>query len=213
MNVIEALENRHSCRDFADREIPRALLEKVVAGALRTPSWQNSQPWDVYVAGYRASKRIIAAVNGMDAKGHAGLELGVPGQWPEAIQARTRKFMSDVQHCCENQDGKQFARLNQELFHAPAMIIVAMDESLGVWSVFDIGAFCQSVMLAAQEYGLQTVPAVSYVHHPDVIRRELAVPSDQTIIFGIGIGYENPANPVNRFRSERKGLDEVVFRD
>lgn len=120
--------------------------------------------------------------------------------------------MNDIKQCCENQDMRQFSRLNQEMFHAPAMIFVAMNERLGVWSVFDIGAFCQSIMLAAQEYGLQTIPAVAYVNHPDVVRRVLGIPDDKLVVFGIGIGYENKDNPINRVRTERKGLSEVVFK-
>lgn len=214
MNVVEALEKRYSCRDFLENPVSKDDLERVVAAALHTPSWQNSQPWDVYVAGYETSKRIIAAVNGTpDERGRAGLEIGVPGRWSADIQPRIRKCMYDIQRCCENQDMRRFSILNQELFHAPAMIFVAMDQNLGVWSVLDIGAFCQSVMLAAQEYGLQSIPAVAYVNHPDVVRRELDIPEDKLIVFGIGIGYENKDNPINRVKTERKGLDEVVFKD
>ena len=68
-------------------------------------------------------------------------------------------------------------------------------------------------MLTAQEYGLQSIPAVAYVNHPDVTRRELAIPDDKLIVFGVGIGYENKENSINRVRTERKGLDEVFFTD
>lgn len=131
MNVTEALNNRYSCRDFEDKEIPRELLERTVAAALSPPpSWQNSQPWDVYVAGYNTSKRIISAVNGIaKERGRVGLEIGVPGRWSTEIQSRIRKCMMDIQSCCENHDMHQFSMLNQELFHAPAMTFASNAEN------------------------------------------------------------------------------------
>lgn len=107
---------------------------------------------------------------------------------------------------------RNFSILNQEMFNAAAMVFIAMDQHLGVWSVFDIGAFSQSIMLAAQEYGVQSIPAIAYVNHPDLIRCEMNIPDDKIIVFGIGLGYESK-NPINRVRTERKGLDEIVFTD
>lgn len=213
MDVTAALNQRYSCRDFLDEPVERNTLERIVEAALRTPSWQNSQPWDVYVAGYETSKKIINDVNDPMKRGRGGLEIGVPGRWSMDIQPRIRKCMSDIQRCCKNQDMRHFSVLNAELFHAPAMVFVAMDQNLGIWSVFDIGAFSQSIMLTAQEYGVQSIPAVAYVNHPDVVRRELEIPDDKVIVFGIGLGYENTENPINRVRTERKGLSEVVFKD
>lgn len=67
-------------------------------------------------------------------------------------------------------------------------------------------------MLAAQEYDVQSIPAVAYVNHPDVVRRELEIPENKLIVFGIGLGYENKENPINRVQTKRKGLNEVTFK-
>lgn len=213
MDVTAALNQRYSCRDFLDKPVERDILEKIVEAALRTPSWQNSQPWDVYVAGYKTSKKIIHDVNNPLERGRGGADMGYPGRWSVDIMLRIRKCMNDIQSCCENQDMRHFSVLNAELFHAPAMVFVAMDQNLGAWSVLDIGAFSQSIMLAAQDYGVQSIPAVAYVNHPDVVRRALEIPDDKMLVFGIGLGYENTENPINRVRTERKGLSEVIFKD
>ena len=66
-------------------------------------------------------------------------------------------------------------------------------------------------MLAAQEYGIQSIPAVAYVNHPDAVRKNLNIPDSKIVVFGIGLGYENKENPINKARTTKKGLDEVVF--
>jgi nitroreductase len=213
MDVIDAINNRYSCRDFEDKEVPKELLEKIISAALHTPSWQNAQPWDVYVAGYQTSARIIKAVNNPEIRGRAGLEIGRAGGWSNENHVRIRRFMNDIRACCKNQDMRQFSMLNQEMFHAPAMIFLCMEKSLTSWSIFDCGAFSQSVMLAAQEYGLCTISAAVYVSHPEVIRKEMKIPDNKIVLMGIGIGYEKTDNPINKVRTIRKGLDEVVFKD
>lgn len=47
--VSEALETRHSIRDFLPKPIPEEILQRVFGKALRSPSWKNSQPWKVHI--------------------------------------------------------------------------------------------------------------------------------------------------------------------
>ena len=69
----------------------------------------------------------------------------------------------------------QFGILNQTMFNAPAVIYICMDKILSEWSLYDIGAFSQSIMLAAVEQGLSTIPAITLMLYPDVLRRELKI--------------------------------------
>ena len=49
---------------------------------------------------------------------------------------------------------------NFSLFGAPAVAWLCLDRALSPWSLFDLGTFAQSLMLAATELGLDSVPAV-----------------------------------------------------
>ncbi len=51
MTVGEALQKRFSCRIFSDTPVRKQVLEEIFLDAFRTPSWANSQPWDIFVAG------------------------------------------------------------------------------------------------------------------------------------------------------------------
>ena len=50
MNVMEALYQRHSVRDFSDRPVEQELLDEILAAAFQAPSVSNTQPYQVAVA-------------------------------------------------------------------------------------------------------------------------------------------------------------------
>ena len=85
-----------------------------------------------------------------------------------------------------------------------------MDESLSEWSIFNLGSLSQSIMLAAQGDGVDTAPAVNLVAYPRIIRKEMEIPDNLTVVFGIAMGYSDRKSPQNTFRSKRRPLDEVV---
>ena len=104
----------------------------------------------------------------------------------------------------------QFGALNQAFFNAPAVIYIAMDKMLSEWSLYDIGAYTQSIMLMADELGLATIPAITLMLFPDVLRRELKIPDHLKLTIGIAIGYVDKGNGINNLVSSRKPLDETV---
>lgn len=212
MNVIDAINNRYSCRDFEDKEVEKEKIEKIIKTALRTPSWANSQPWEVYVAGYETSKKIREIWTSSNTnKGRSFLELGNAGGWTPEISKRMEELWPDMEAHCEH-GLVDFSILNRNLFNAPCIIYICMDKNLTAWSVWDCGAFSQSIMLAAKEYDLETIPAIAYVTFPDVVRREMEIPENEMIMLGIGIGYPKN-NKLNTLKTQRKDLSEVVFKD
>jgi nitroreductase len=85
-----------------------------------------------------------------------------------------------------------------------------MDNSLNDWSLFDLGLIAQSIMLAAEDYGLNTAVAVQFVAYTDVIRAELNIPEHLKIVIGISLGYGDLDHLDNRCRSMRRPIGEVV---
>lgn len=53
------IARRHSVRSFADRPVPRALIETCLAAAGRAPSGANHQPWFFSVIGDSSLKRQV----------------------------------------------------------------------------------------------------------------------------------------------------------
>ena len=58
MEFKEVMSSRHSVRSFKDEKVPVEVLRDIVRTAGRAPSWENSQPWNVYIATGETLKQI-----------------------------------------------------------------------------------------------------------------------------------------------------------
>ena len=210
MNVIEALNARRSTRKFLPAPVEKEKLVAVLEAASRTPSWANSQPWEVFVATGGTLERIREGYARKYAeKAQTAPETPRPAQWSDAAKKRQQLLRPGmVRDCGEAAD--QFGELNQAMFQAPAVIYLCMDKVLSEWSLYDIGAYSQSIMLAAVEQGLATIPAITLMLYPDVLRRELKIPDNLKLTIGIAIGYADGGHGINKFVSDRSPLDETV---
>ena len=210
MNVIEAITSRHSTRSFLSIPVEKDKLDAVLTAAVRTPSWANSQPWEIFVVTGEALERIKKGYQQKYAeKAPAVPETPRPAEWAEACQNRTKQLRSDMAKSCGDAV-EQFAMLNQTMFNAPAVVYICMDRILSEWSLYDIGAYSQSFMLAALEQGLSTIPAITLTLYPDILRHELRIPDNLKITIGIAVGYADREHGINNFVSTRSPLAETV---
>jgi nitroreductase len=61
MDVLEAIQARYSVRDFLPTPLPKELILKIMQVATRSPSGDNSQPWEIFVASGEALEQIRRA--------------------------------------------------------------------------------------------------------------------------------------------------------
>jgi nitroreductase len=210
MNVTEAINGRHSIRAFLPKPVEKEKLDAVLAASVRAPSWANTQPWEIFVATGNTLEKIREGCRQKYAgKAPAAPETPRPVDWPEAEQKRIQQLRPDMERMC-GASVEQFAALNQTMFKAPVVVYVCMDKTLSEWSLYDIGAYSQTFMLAALEEGLSTIPAITLTLYPDVLRRELKIPDNLKITIGIAVGYADRGNGINNFVSSRKPLDETI---
>lgn len=210
MTVSEALNTRRCKRAFLPDSVSRDTMTKILRDAAQSPSWANSQPWEVFVAEGETLKRIKAAY----AKCYADAvqsepELHRPVEWTETAKKRQQSLYPDMVRDCGDA-AQQFGALNQRMFDAPAVVFICKDKLLNHWSVFDLGAYSQSLMLSAHEAGLGSIVAVTLVNYPQVLRKELNIPENLQIVVGIAIGYADEKNTINNFKSARSPLEENV---
>ena len=50
MDVIQAMQARHSVRDFSSKPVAKDTVMKILEAANNSPSGANGQPWEVFVA-------------------------------------------------------------------------------------------------------------------------------------------------------------------
>jgi nitroreductase len=105
---------------------------------------------------------------------------------------------------------KEYRAFNGSLFNAPVLVVICMDQTLSTWAVFDIGMLSQTIMLAAKGNGVDSIVALAFVNHPDILRKELGIPDNLKIVIGIGLGYAEPKHVINTYRSPRRSISEAV---
>ena len=130
------------------------------------------------------------------------------------LQRRERQ-VSAVACAREDKAGHTAAVLrNWEFFRAPLAAIVCMHRDLGPADALSVGMFLQTLLLALTERGLGSCVEVSISGYPEIIRAQLAIPTELSILCGLAIGYPDPEFPANKLHIAREPVGEnVVFLD
>lgn len=210
MNFKELMEKRYSARDFTSEEIPEDDLTEIVEIAELSPSWANSQPWNVYIATGDSLSKIREKwieQNADEIEGNSDLPTGHREDFGERGLANMDKLFGEVIGVLGNPE--DFAKTQPVLFNSTAIVYLTMPKGAPMWSVYDLGAFSMSLMLAASEKDIDSVPAYELIKYPEVLRENLPIPDDEDIIAGIALGYASDAK-VNEFRSSRMDVDEIL---
>ena len=84
---------------------------------------------------------------------------------------------------------------NFDFFGAPLVGIVSMHRELGPADAVSVGMYLQTLLLALTARGLGTCGEISVAGYHDVIRTELNIPPELTIIMGLAVGYTDPDFP------------------
>jgi nitroreductase len=216
MDVLDALNKRFTCRAFKKDPVDKETISEILKHATRSPSWANTQPWEVYVAGGEVLERIRNQyLEYFKTEKPAEPELPLVKEWPEKYEKRIKELgVERYKHLKIKRDDedarKESWKRNFKFFGAPVVVYICMEHTLSEWSIFDLGSFSQSIMLAAQGFGIDSAPAVNLVVYPDILRNEMKIPEELSIVFGIALGYSDTENTHNTYRSPRRPLDEVV---
>ena len=219
LSLEDAIRERRSVRGFLPDPVPQELMDKVFELAQWAPSGTNIQPWQVYVASgalrdsmrdeliRRAEARQQAKPDHMD-KG----KLGEP--WRERRRDCAKALYSAMDIDWGDKEGRGRAAFrNFELFDAPHVAFLCMDEVFGKNSAADVGMYAQTLMLSLTAHGLASCAQGTMGHYPDLIRETFYLDPSVKILFGISFGYEDTTVPANNARTTRASLSEsVVFR-
>jgi nitroreductase len=216
MNILEAIEKRRSIRSFKPDPVPKEAIEKILRTALRSPSYTNSQPWEVVVVTGDKKEELSKELLKLAVKEEPiQPDIPKPSVWPAQIKERIDEHFKrrhKVLGIEENdRDRKKELRLaNFKFFGAPVVIFLFQDSSLPLWSIFDMGAFAMAIMLSALEFGLHTCPQGSLTDYSPAIKRILGIPEEKRLILGISIGYPDWDAKINEYISSRISIEEIT---
>lgn len=214
MEFEKVVQARHSVRDFSDKTISNQTIKDIVQLAQQAPSWVNSQPWKVYVAQNQSLKTIKTKFLEHEKSGQKP-QPDFPtmhrDDWSSETQANMKQWRHEIVHHFENFDQAHnvMTAASDTLDHSPVILYLTIPKNSSLWSVFDIGSFAQTLMLAAKNQGLDTIPTYNSVRYPEVVRNILNIPADEMLAVGISLGYAKDTL-VNDFRSKRVPLADIL---
>jgi nitroreductase len=216
MDFFQALEKRVSVRAFLPKKVDKALLEKILKAASHSPSYMNTQPWEVFVVMGEKKEALGAELfSAAQEDQQRRPDFSFPTAWPQAPEKRStthrlRRF--DALGIDPNDQVKIRAGYlrNFQFFGAPCGIFIGMDKALTSWSMFDLGLFVHGFLLALYAEGLGSCPQAMLTAYPDIVRKHLGISDNTKIAIGISLGYSNNNAAANKYRSQRMDIKEFV---
>lgn len=134
MELRECILGRRSIRRFQDRPIGEDILRELLEAVRWSPSWANTQCWEVILVREEARKKAIA------------------GTYNESNPATQGTIEAPVVAVFCARKGRSGYKKG------------TMASNKGDWFMFDLGIACQNFCLAAYDLGLGTVFVGSLDH-------------------------------------------------
>ena len=216
MEILNVIETRRSIRSFKPDPIPGDVLNKILQAGSASPSYTNTQPWEVVVVnGKKRDELAEKLLTLAKAKAPTSPDLPIPKGWPAAMDERSREHgarrLNTLGLARDDGAGREKLRLmNFEFYGAPCAVFLFMDGSLGEWSIFDMGLFTQNLILAAHSLGVESCLQASVTNYAREIKKSLGVAENKKLVICISLGYPDEKAVVNAYRSVKQKPEEFT---
>ena len=218
MEIFQAVTKRRSIRRFKPDPVPEPLLREILEAARWSPSWGNTQPWEIAVVTGAALDRFKKANRQHLLDGVIpGPDTPMPEAWPELLKQRYGDVGKQVLAALEIPRGDKEARLRYAgdmfaLFNAPSLLLFCVDKAVPrEYAMLDTGAIMQTVCLLAHALGLGSCILAASVRYPALIREIIPIAETKAVIIGVALGFPDGEAPVNQFTRERANLDAFTL--
>ena len=216
MSELErVIRQRRSTRMFLPHQpVPQELVYEALDLAVRAPSNSNIQPWHTVFATGAARDRLVTALLA-EARSKPPEIPPLPEGFAHLRRELGAQLYGSMGIAREDTEGRRVAGLrNWEFFRAPLAGIVCMHRDLGPADAVSVGMFLQTLLLALTERGLGSCVEVSIAGYPEIVRAQLAIPTELSVLCGLAVGYPDPDFPANKLHIGREPIGEnVVFLD
>ena len=220
-SVIEVLNTRSSKRAYLPKPVEKEIQEKILRAAAMTPSGANMQPWKVIaISNQEILKKVGDAVIEKMDEGieHDQFIQYYPVKWVNPYKKRRVVTGAGLYKLMEvdrkdNETRIEMWKDNFRWFGAQTVFFVFtdkanIDESQG--ALIDCGAYMQSIMLAAQEFGVDSCPQGSTTEFGKVIAEALDAPENLALLYSVVLGYSDKGSKINSYQPQRVSLEETV---
>lgn len=219
MNLLQAISDRRSIRKFLSTPVPHETMKEILEQASWSPSWGNTQPWEVTVVTGQALEDLKtenrkALLSGIEPTS----DFPMTKDWPKSLKKRYagvgKQVFTSLNIARDDKKGREEHTDNMfSFFHAPALLIFTVDSKLASeYAALDIGIFMQTVSLLAHAKNLGTCILAASIHFPEIVRKLCKISDDKSLVMGIAMGYPDTTSPVNNFKRARiNGTDFVKW--
>jgi nitroreductase len=210
MELLEGIKTRRSTRGFKPDPVPRDVMDKILQAVSNTPSYTNTQPWEVAVVCGKKKDGLSKVIFELaKAKAPTNPDLPMPKGWPPEHEKRSGEHgarrLATLGIERGDEAGRENLRLmNYEFYGAPCAVFLFIDGSLGEWSIFDMGLFAQNFILAAHSLGVESVLQASVTNYAPEIKKFLGVAESKKLIICISLGYPDDGAKLNAYRSVKQ---------
>ncbi|MCK9491781.1 MAG: nitroreductase [Sulfurimonas sp.] len=219
--ILEAITSRSSKRAYHSKSVPKEIQEKILKAASMTPSGANMQPWIVYAVSDEGVLKNIgdAIIKKMEAGvKHDQFIQYYPIKWKNPY--KKRRLETGVGLYTLMDVGRKDIEMRTKMWHdnfrwfgASTVFFVFTDKDLidnAQGALIDCGAYLQSLMLLAQEFGLDTCPQGSTTEFGRVVADVLDTHENLALLYSVVIGYAKEDAKINTYQPARADLDEYV---
>lgn len=218
---MDAITKRSSKRKFLNKPVPKDIQEQILVAAGMTPSGANMQPWIVYAISNKEVLKNIGddIIKHIDAGGDVDQFIQYyPINWINPYKKRRITTGAGLYKHLEvdrkdEQKRKELWHDNYRWFGAETVFFICTDKSLidgAEGALIDCGAYMQSIMLAAQAFGIDSCPQGSTTEYGRIIAKTLDLPDNLALLYSVVLGYKDKEAAQNSYQPERAPLDEIV---
>lgn len=200
MSLFDAMYHCRAMRKLDTREVPEALLLKLIDAANQAPSGSNMQNGRWLVVRDPAVKQQLAALNRVGVEAYIGPQVEEPGSLSHQPEAKRRRMLESVIWQMEH------------MAEIPALIIACLEFGQKVDGATaqrgggSIWPGVQNLLLAARALGLGAAPTTLALGDQDAVRAALKMPDTMAALCLIPVGY-----PLGKFGPvTRKPISEIM---
>jgi len=216
MEILEGIKTRQSIRAFKPNPINRDMMKKILEAVSNSPSYSNTQPWEVVVvSGKKTNELSRKLLELVKAKAPTSPDLPRPKGWPKVLEERSREHgarrLSTLGVARDDEEGREkLSLMNFEFYGAPCAVFLFMDGLLEEWSIFDMGLFTQNLILAAHSFGVGSCLQASVTNYAPEIKEILGIAESKKLVICISMGYKDEKAKLNAYRSIKQKPDEFT---
>jgi nitroreductase len=216
MEILEGIKTRQSFRAFKPKSITKGLMKKILQAVSNSPSYTNTQPWEVVVVSGKKKNELGRKLLELAmAKSPTSPDLPMPKGWPPALEERAREHGARRLRTLgvvrvDDETREKLRLMNFEFYGAPCAVFLFIDGSLGEWSIFDMGLFTQNLILAAHSLGVESCLQASVTNYAAEIKKFLGMPESKKLVICISLGYPDEEAKLNTYRSLKQKPNEFT---